>query len=386
MTRPPVDGPPRLRDAVERALELARSVAGTTAPNPAVGCVIVVEGSVVGEGATEPVGGPHAEIVALQEAGRAARGATAVVTLEPCAHVGRTPPCTDALIAAGVAAVHYVVGDPHPPAAGGAHVLTAAGVDARSVVQVDAGLSDLAVRAAHDLRGFLTLVGEGRPHVLLKLAQLADGRLRDASSAQRYLTGEDARRRVHELRAEVDAVLVGSGTILSDDPRLDVRDAVALRQPRPVVLATSARLPLRAKVLARGAIVLVGDGCDDVDARALIDAGAQVHRVPITETVDGRRIDVRAALALLPELGILTVLAEPGASLARALIAADVVDDVELHVAATAVGDPFLPAVELPQERFETTDVRAVGQDVLVRARRRRPNAALAALNARAVA
>lgn len=386
MTRQPSAARSLLRHAAERALDLGRSVAGTTAPNPAVGCVVVRDGVIVGEGATRPVGGPHAEVVALNAAGPMARGSTVVVTLEPCAHVGRTPPCTDALIAAGVGAVRYLVSDPDPNAAGGAAVLAAAGVEVSSIVRTDVDLADLVVRATQDLRGFLTRVEADRPHVLLKLAQLADGRMSDEASTERYLTGVAARHRVHDLRADVDAVLVGSGTIASDDPRLDVRDVVALRQPRPVVLATTGKLPLDAHVLARTAIVLVGDECEELDADALRDAGAEVHRVPTRVTDDGMRIDVRAALALLPELGILTVLAEPGRNLARALIAADVVDEVELHVAAASVGDPLIPAIDLPAERFETVDVWAAGDDLIVRAHRHRSSAVSASRSIRAVA
>lgn len=386
MTRQPVDGPLHLRHAAERALELGRSVAGTTAPNPAVGCVIEAGGIIVGEGATTPAGGPHAEVVALRAAGPLSRGACAVVTLEPCAHTGRTPPCTDALIAAGVSSVRYLVSDPDPRAAGGAAVLLSAGVDARSVIAIEPMLADLVVLAEHDLRGFMTLIALDRPNVLLKLAQLPDGRLSDPASAARYLTGPAARRRVHELRAQVDAVLVGSGTVISDDPRLDVRDAEALRQPRPVILATAGRLPLTAKVLTRDPIVLVGDQCVDEDVRRLTEVGAEVHRVVTIDTPEGPRIDPRAALALLPGLGILTVLAEPGASLARAMIVADVVDDVELHVAGIEPGAPFVPAIELMVERFRMADVRAVGDDVIVRARRDHASTTVASLRRQAVA
>jgi len=386
VTRQPVDGPLRLRHVAERAIQLGRSVAGATAPNPAVGCVIESGGTIVGEGATAPAGGPHAEVQALRDAGPLAGGSCVVVTLEPCAHIGRTPPCTDALIAAGVGSVRYLVSDQNPMAAGGAAVLRAAGIDARSIMAVEPSLADLVVLAEQDLRGFMTLIALDRPNVLLKLAQLPDGRLSDPASAARYLTGPAARRRVHELRAQVDAVLVGSGTVISDDPRLDVRDTEALRQPRPVILATAGRLPLTAKVLTRDPIVLVGDQCVDEDVRRLTEVGAEVHRVVTIDTPEGPRIDPRAALELLPGLGILTVLAEPGASLARAMIAADVVDDVELHVAGIEPGAPFVPAIELMAERFRMVDVRAVGDDAIVRARRDHASTTVASLRRQAVA
>jgi diaminohydroxyphosphoribosylaminopyrimidine deaminase / 5-amino-6-(5-phosphoribosylamino)uracil reductase len=371
VTRNPQDAPALLREAAERALQLGRGVAGTTAPNPPVGCVLVHDGRIVGKGATTPVGGPHAEILAIREAGERAVGATAVITLEPCDHVGRTGACTDALRAAGVTSVRYLVADPSRDAGGGAASLRAAGVDAASIVSVAPELADLALRAAHDLRGFLTLATLGRPHVHLKLAQLPDGRMHDEASSSRYLTGDEARHRVHELRADVDAVLVGSGTVRSDDPNLDARDVDAERQPRPVVFATGAQLPGDARVLHRSALVLVGAGTDPVAVRALQDGGAEVREVPTRMTDDGVRIDVVAALAALPSLGVLTVLAEPGPTLARALIEADVVDLVEYHVAAAAEGAAITPAIELDVDRFEPSDLLPVGPDLVVMARRR---------------
>jgi diaminohydroxyphosphoribosylaminopyrimidine deaminase / 5-amino-6-(5-phosphoribosylamino)uracil reductase len=371
VTRHPEDEPRLLRHAAERALLLGRSVAGTTAQNPPVGCVIVADGAIVGEGATRPIGEDHAEIVALRDAGDRARGATAVVTLEPCAHVGRTPACTDALQRAGIRRVRHLVADPNPLAAGGTSALRAAGIDASSVVTVVPELADLAVRAEHDLRGFLTFVRDGRPHVLLKMAQLADGRTSDADSAERYLTGTAARHRVHELRADVDAVLVGSGTVIADDPHLDVRDVPVARQPRPVVLATTGVLPSAAEVLRRRALVLVGDATPAVVISTLESAGAEVHRVPTLVAEGVERIDVGAALRMLAALGVLRVLAEPGLTLARALLGADLVDVVELHVAASVPGDPIVAALALDRERFETVDVRPFGDDLVVIERQR---------------
>jgi diaminohydroxyphosphoribosylaminopyrimidine deaminase / 5-amino-6-(5-phosphoribosylamino)uracil reductase len=358
-----------LRAAVERALALGRGVAGTTGANPAVGCVLLRDGTIVGEGATSPVGGPHAEVLALRAAGTAAHGATAIVTLEPCAHTGRTPPCTDALLAAGVTRVLHLVADPNPVAAGGAARLRDAGREAELLAAAFPELADLAVRAAHDLRGFLTAVATGRPHVLLKLAQRRDGRTVSDVPDERYLTGAEARHRVHELRADVDAVLVGSATVRADDPGLDVRGMDVRRQPRPVVLATCADVPPEAAVVRRGAIVIVGAHAPTDRVSALEAAGAEVHRVATVADEAGQRLDLVAALGVLPDLGVLTVLAEPGRSLAASLIAQGLVDVVELHVAAADPTSEVTPALVLAADRFEVIDLLPVGADLAVRAR-----------------
>jgi len=316
-------------DVYRRALAVGRTSAGVSGPNPPVGCVIVRDGRIVAEGATAAVGGPHAEVVALREAGDAARGATAVVTLEPCGHHGRTPPCTDALTAAGVREVHVLMPDPDPAAAGGSARLALAGV---AVVDVGAHLPALAASAAHDLRGFLARVRAGRPHVTLKLAQDAEGSTQPPAGG--YLTGEDARRHVHLLRAASDAVLVGSGTVRADDPRLDVRLVASDRSPRAVVVTSTGGVPTGARVVRPGTIVLVGPDAPPGRRAALEGAGATVLTVPPDSA--GRGVDVASALAALLDHRILTVLAEPGPRLATALLAAGTVDDVELHVAGGA--------------------------------------------------
>lgn len=346
-----------VRTALVRALALGRSVAGTTAPNPPVGCVLVRDGVVVGEGATAPAGGPHAEVRALDVAGPRARGATAVVTLEPCAHTGRTGPCTEALVAAGVAAVVHLVADPNPVAAGGAAVLRAAGVDV-----ADAGRThpDLAAAAAHDLRGFLTLVARGRPHVLLKLAQDPEGRTVPPRGG--YLTGAAARRRVHGLRADVDAVLVGGATVRVDDPRLDVRDVPTVRQPRPVVLTATGDLPATARLMARRPLVLVGPATPEARVTALAAAGAE----PVRVDGDGAGPDPAAALAVLPAHGVLTLLAEPGPALAAPLLAADLVDAVEVHVAG-ATAAPAALALPLPGAHLRRRAPERAGDDLVLR-------------------
>lgn len=327
-----------------RALALAASVHVTTSPNPAVGCVITHDGVVVGEGATRPVGGAHAEVVALRAAGQRARQATAYVSLEPCAHHGRTPPCSDALLAAGVARVVVACRDPHPPAAGGAEVLAAAGVE---VVGPEALGATLPAAAAAGLEGFLTVVRAGRPHVTLKLAQGIDGSL-VAPVGQRWVTGPAARRAVHRWRARVDAVLVGSGTVLADDPRLDVRDAPVVLPPRAVVVDSRLVTPPDARVVRSGTIVLTGDAGATPTRRALEVAGVEV----IAVATDARgRVVLDAALAALAARGITSVLAEPGPRLARALLDADLVDRMVVHLAASMGSGTPAWAVPVPAWR-----------------------------------
>lgn len=344
-TGPTGDGALLDEDVYLRALEVGRSAAGIAGPNPPVGCLIVRDGRIVGEGATRPVGQAHAEVVALEAAGELASGATAVVTLEPCAHHGRTPPCTDALIEADLASVHVLLRDPDPLAAGGLEQLAAAGV---ATVDVGALHAGLARTAAHDLRGFLARVRSGRPHVTLKLAQDVTGSMVPPSGG--YLTGEHARRRVHQLRAASDAVLVGGGTVRADDPQLDVRLIAAAsashasRAPRPVVVSASGAIPFDARMLRAGAIALLGERTGPAIIAALTERGATVVTMPHTQEGE---LDVRAALAALLEQRVLTVLAEPGPRLAATMLDAGVVDVIELHVAGASGADEVRPA--LPQ-------------------------------------
>lgn len=342
------------------AWSLASSVHGTTTPNPAVGCVITVDDVVVGEGATQPPGGPHAEVEALTAAGSRARGATAYVTLEPCAHHGRTPPCTDALMAAGVSRVVVGHPDPDPAAAGGASQLEAAGVEV-----VLAPETWRATMAAH-LEGFLTRVTSGRPHVTLKLAQTVDGHT-VATDRGRWITGPAARRAVHRWRREVDAVLVGSGTVLADDPGLDVRDVAvgSAPQPRPVVFDGRLRTPPSAKVVARGALVVTAPGASPMDRRALERAGAEV--VPVAAGSDGTGVDLAAALRVLGDHGLNAVLAEPGRQLADALLRSYLVDRLVRHVALTGTGGQPTPVGAVPDaHRWRIERTGDVGADLLV--------------------
>jgi len=241
--------------SLERALELAAAAAGRGYPNPTVGAVVVrPDGSIVGEGVSEPAGGPHAEATALDAAGEAARGGTLFVTMEPCAHHGRTPPCAERVLEAGVARVVAGCADPNPEAGGGAERLRAAGVDLE--------LLDLP-EAKRQNEAWRTWVSAGRPHVILKLAVSLDGRV--AVPERRWVSGAEARRRVHELRAAVDAVGVGMGTVRADAPRLDVRDAPVVRRPRRLAfgrgpLPEGSQLELRSGPLREELAALAGEG------------------------------------------------------------------------------------------------------------------------------
>lgn len=271
---PVQDGTERDRLYMRRALELAASVRSSTSPNPWVGCVISRRGELVGEGATSPPGGPHAEVTALAAAGDRARGATVHVTLEPCPHQGRTPPCTEALLRAGVTRVVVALEDPDPKVSGaGLKALAEAGV------QVETGV--LAAEAAEQLRPYLVQRTTGRPFVVLKLAVTIDGRTAAADGSSRWITGPEARADVHRLRSESDAVLVGAGTVRADDPELTVRDAARAptgRQPLRVVLG---RVPEGARV--QPALELAGDlgaVLDELGGRGvlqlLVEGGARV--------------------------------------------------------------------------------------------------------------
>jgi diaminohydroxyphosphoribosylaminopyrimidine deaminase/5-amino-6-(5-phosphoribosylamino)uracil reductase len=291
--------------AMHRALALADTVRGRTSPNPAVGAVLLdPSGRLVGEGATRPPGGPHAEIVALGAAGAAARGSTAVVTLEPCAHTGRTGPCAEALVDAGVARVVYAVDDPNPEAAGGAEQLREAGVDVIGGVEAHAA-------AAGALRPWLHAMRTGRPYVTWKFAATLDGRVAAVDYTSRWISSAASRADAHQLRAVVDAILVGSGTVLVDDPQLTARegDVVADHQPLRVVLDRRHRIPDDAQVL------------DDAAETVVLDTA-----VP------------QFAMKALYDRGVRHVLLEGGPTLAGAFVEARCVDEVIAYLAPTLLG------------------------------------------------
>jgi diaminohydroxyphosphoribosylaminopyrimidine deaminase / 5-amino-6-(5-phosphoribosylamino)uracil reductase len=350
-----------------RALALGRRARGRTAPNPWVGCVLVRDGEVVGEGATEPPGGPHAEAVALGAAGERARGATAHVTLEPCSHHGRTPPCADALVAAGVARVVVALEDPDPVVAGtGLAHLRAHGVD----VTVGEGAEE----AARDLLPYLVHRRLGRAATVVKLAASIDGRTAAADGSSQWITGPEARADVHRRRAESQAVVVGSGTALADRPTLTARDVAAppACQPLRVLLDGRGRVPadgpLFDPALAPTLVLTTGAAPDDAVA-AWWRAGADVHALP--PAPDGDGVDLVAALALLGRRGVLQALVEPGPTLAGALVDAGLVDRLLLYVGPALLGidgrPSFAtagPATIADASRWRLVDVARVGDDV----------------------
>lgn len=312
-------------DAMRRAIELAARGLGSTSPNPVVGCVITdARGAVVGEGFHQKAGGPHAEVHALSAAGEKARGGTAYVTLEPCNHTGRTGPCAQALVEAGIARVVYAVGDPNPQATGGADTLRAAGAE------VEQGL--LAEEAEAGNAAWLTSVRLGRPYVLWKYAATLDGRTAAEDGTSRWITSPEARADVHRLRAEADAVVVGSGTARTDDPHLAVRGIEGAVQPLRVVVDTEAKaVRPGARVLDDAAPTLVAVA-EDADTAHLADT--DVVRLPRAAT----GLDIPALLAALHGRGVRSVLLEGGPALAGAFVAAGAVDKVVGYLAPVLLG------------------------------------------------
>ena len=347
-----------------RALQLAERGLYTTTPNPRVGCVLVKDGQVVGEGWHERAGEPHAEARALRAAGAAARGATAYVTLEPCSHHGRTPPCANALIDAGVARVVAAMIDPNPAVAGqGAQLLTLAGV------QVETGLLEAEARELNI--GFIARMSRGRPWLRLKTAASLDGKTGLLSGESKWITGEAARRDVHRWRARSCAILTGVGTVLADDPRMNVRDVDTSRQPLKVIVDSALRTPPEAKVLAGGALVI---GTVDVPERraALEAAGTEVVLLPNSHG----RVDLTALLAELGRRGINEVHAEAGATLNGALLDAGLVDEWLAYYAPVVLGHAALglfdvpPLADMAQRRsFALCEVRQIGADLRLRLR-----------------
>ena len=334
------------------ALSMARRAVGRTAPNPAVGCVIVKDGAALGRGFTQPSGRPHAETVALAQAEAlfgpgAARGATAYVTLEPCAHHGRTPPCADALVAAGVARVVCAAGDPDPRVDGrGFARLRASGV------AVETGV--LAAEAEALNAGFLSRHRRGRPWLTLKLAASLDGRIATRSGDSKWITGERARARVHLMRAEHDAILVGIGTVRADDPALDVRlPGMEDRSPLPVIFDPRLTLPDASRLGsgARPALVLHlapedPDGPDPARAREMRERGLTLQPVAAAPGGGGPALlDPAAALDALAGAGITRAFCEGGGRLAGALLAAGLVDELALFSGGPAVGAEGLPSL-----------------------------------------
>jgi diaminohydroxyphosphoribosylaminopyrimidine deaminase/5-amino-6-(5-phosphoribosylamino)uracil reductase len=356
------------------ALALARRGLGRVWPNPAVGCVIARDGRVVGRGWTQPGGRPHAETEALARAGDQAQGATAYVTLEPCCHWGQTPPCADALIAAGVRRVVVAVEDPDPRVAGGglARLHTAGLV-------VETGLC--AAEAAEINAGFFQRIRLGRPLVTLKLATSLDGRIAAPSGESRWITGLPARERGHLLRATHDAILVGTGTVIADDPQLTCRlPGLADNPPVRVALDRRLRIPLTARLITEARVtptwVVTLAGADEARQQALRDAGVVV--IPAAPDPAGH-IDLAQALGLLGERGLTRLLVEGGGRLAAALLRAGLVDRLVWFHAPVLLGGDGVPAIAaLGLDRlagapaFERVSSESVGNDVLSIFRARR--------------
>jgi len=345
------------------ALRLAELGLYTTQPNPRVGCVIAHDGDVVGSGWHRRAGEPHAEVYALREADERARGDTAYVTLEPCAHHGRTPPCADALIAAGVARVVIAAEDPFPKVDGrGIEKLRAAGI------VVDTGLMRDAARELNI--GFFSRIERGRPWLRIKLAMSLDGRTALANGESKWITGEAAREDVQHWRARSSAIMTGSGTVLADNPRLTVRLDGVTAQPMRIVLDRLLRTPAGSQVLDGQMPTLVLHGhAARPDARF-----AQVECVEVAES--RRSFDLAAALALLAERDCNEVQVESGPTLCGALIAAGLADELLLYVAPVLLGDHAMPLLGLPaltdmskRWSLRTIDQRQVGNDLRLRLR-----------------
>jgi diaminohydroxyphosphoribosylaminopyrimidine deaminase/5-amino-6-(5-phosphoribosylamino)uracil reductase len=324
------------------ALALGRRGQGRTWPNPAVGAVIVKDGVIVGRGWTQPGGRPHAEVEALQRAGDAARGATLYVTLEPCSHHGKSPPCADAVISAGIARVVSAIEDPNPEVAGQGHArLRAAGI------VVDVGLG--AAEAARDHAGHFRRIRDKRPHVILKLAVSSDDKIAAAGRKPVAISGEAARSRVHLLRAQCDAIVVGIGTVLADDPLLTTRlPGVEAQSPVRVVLDRALRIPGSSKLVhsARETPlwVMTSNLAEAPAAMKLGAAGAQVIRVAATSAPPG--LDLAAVLHALAEKGITRLLVEGGSRVAASFVAADLVDEMWLLRGPNPIGADGVPALD----------------------------------------
>ena len=360
---------------MQRALALATQAIGLTEPNPRVGCVIAGEGWTV-EGHTQRAGEAHAEAMALRAAaaqGRDTRGATAYVTLEPCAHHGRTPPCCDALVEAGIRRVVVALGDPFPQVAGeGLRRLRAAGI------QVDVGLG---ANEARELNiGFLSRVQRGRPFVRMKVAGSLDGRTALEDGRSQWITGPAARADGHRWRRRAGAVLTGIGTVLADNPRMDVREVSTPRQPLRVIVDSQLRTPAGARILAPpGEVLLV---CADERlpaAAALRRAGASIVALPVHSADAVARVDLAALMAELARRGINELHVEAGPALNGALLQSGLVDELLLYLAPMMIGPgrPLAALQALPAlaaaPRFEFVECTPVGTDLRLRARASMP-------------
>ena len=351
-----------------RALELARRGLYTTTPNPRVGCVIVrsspTGGDVIGEGWHERAGEPHAEVLALREAGVRARGATAYVTLEPCAHQGRTPPCCEALIAAGVARVIAAMEDPNPLVAGKGFALLRA-----ANIAVESGMM---AHEAHELNiGFVSRMTRGRPWVRLKVAASLDGKTALLNGQSQWITGEQARRDGHAWRAQACAILTGIGTVQQDNPHLTVRDVETTRQPLRVVVDSRLETPLAANVLAKGTLIAAASS-KVLPMQALQEKGAEILVLPNA----AGKVELPDLLLELGRRGMNEVHVEAGFKLNGSLLKEGLVDELLIYLAPSVLGDAAQGMFHLPQlkslsdqRKLNIIDVRQIGADIRILAR-----------------
>ncbi len=349
------------------ALSLGRRGQGTCWPNPSVGCVIVRDGRIVGRGWTQLGGRPHAEPIALAQAGEAAQGATAYVSLEPCSHHGKTPPCAEALIEAGIARVVSAIEDSDPRVAGqGFALLREAGIDVVTGV--------LAEQAARDHAGFFLKTEQGRPFVTLKLASSFDGRIATETGHSQWITGPNARRAVHAMRARHDAVMVGAGTARADDPSLTVRDLGVERQPVRVVVSRHLDLPLMGHLARTASKIPVwlchGPHPDPDRARAWEGLGARL----IPCALDDHHVEAVDLLHQLGQAGLTRVFCEGGSALAASLLESDLVDELVGFTAGLTIGAEGLSAIGAlgldtleTAPRFDLIETQVVGGDILHR-------------------
>ena len=348
-----------------RALQLAERGLWTTSPNPRVGCVIVRDGVIVGEGWHEKAGEPHAEVHALRAAGDLARGATAYVTLEPCSHYGRTPPCAEALIAAGVSRVVAAMRDPNPLVAGkGLAMLEAAGIETAC------GLLENEARELNI--GFVSRMTRGLPWVRLKVAASLDGKTALNNGISQWITDPEARRDGHAWRARACAILTGIGTVRDDDPSLTVRDVVTTRQPLRVIVDSKLETPLDAKILQGGPVLIAAAVNLENRAKLLMDAGAEVIVLPNAQG----KVELRHLLVALAQRGINEVHAEAGFKLNGSLLREGRVDEFLIYLAPCLIGHDAAGLFNLPaltsldgKQRLQIRDLRQVGEDIRVLAR-----------------
>ena len=353
---------------MRRAVSLARQALGSTSPNPAVGAVVVKNGEIVGEGFTQPAGEDHAEIVALREAGPRANGATLYVTLEPCNHFGRTPPCTDAIIDAGISAVQVAIVDPNPAVSGG-------GVERLESDGIPTHLGAESAAVRRQLEAWLKLVTTGRPFITAKFAMSLDGKISTHTGDSKWITGDKARWHVHKMRARSDAVMVGIGTALADDPRLTARDERGnplSRQPLRVVVDSRGRLPATARLLSEPGKTLIAVGSGVTGSQmGEHGEGVEFRHFPLRD----EHIDLQGLIEFLAEeRDVTSIMVEGGGTLLGAMFDLGLVDKVVAFVAPTIIGGASAPSpvggagVEMMVDALELERVRwkRMGRDMLI--------------------